>query len=287
VAPDGTLTYTPATNANGVATVTVRVQDNGGTANGGVDTSGPQTFTIRVLVTNTPPTFNIGSNQTVNEDAGVQSVSNFLSNISVGPPDEALQLIIASIVSNDNNSLFSVQPTIDINTNTLTYTPAPNAFGMATVSVQLQDDGGTSPGVDTSPAQTFTITVNSVNDVPSFTKGSDQTIIEDAGPQTVTGWATAISRGPANESGQTLQFNVSSDNPALFAIPPAINPTTGTLTYTPALNAAGSTIVTVNLQDNGGTANGGIDTSPNQTFTITITPVNDAPSFVKGRSDHR
>ncbi len=36
------------------------------------------------------------------------------------------------------------------------------------------------------------------------------------------------------------------------------------------------------LHDNGGTANGGVDTSAAQTFTITVTAVNDAPSFTKG-----
>ena len=39
VSPNGTLTYTPAANANGTAIVTVFVTDNGGTAFGGDDTS--------------------------------------------------------------------------------------------------------------------------------------------------------------------------------------------------------------------------------------------------------
>jgi uncharacterized delta-60 repeat protein len=44
----GTLTFTPANNIDTVTvvTVTVRVQDDGGVLNGGVDTSAPQTFTI-------------------------------------------------------------------------------------------------------------------------------------------------------------------------------------------------------------------------------------------------
>ncbi len=46
VAANGTLTYTPAANVNGVSTFDVVVQDDGGTANGGVDTSAPQSFTI-------------------------------------------------------------------------------------------------------------------------------------------------------------------------------------------------------------------------------------------------
>ena len=37
------------------------------------------------------------------------------------------------------------------------------------------------------------IAVAVVNDAPSFTKGADQTVLEDAGAQTVPGWATAIS----------------------------------------------------------------------------------------------
>ncbi|MCB1601903.1 MAG: GDP-mannose 4,6-dehydratase, partial [Xanthomonadales bacterium] len=108
----------------------------------------------------------------------------------------------------------------------------------------------------------------SVNDAPSFVKGPDPTVLEDAGAQTVAGWATAISAGPADESGQTLTFNVTGNtNPALFAAGPAISPT-GTLTFTPAADANGSATITLALMDNGGTANGGVDTSAAQTFVI-------------------
>src|ERR671914_737724 len=42
----------------------------------------------------------------------------------------------------------------------------------------------------------FLLTVKSVNDAPSFTKGPDQVVAEDSAPQTVPFWATAISPGP-------------------------------------------------------------------------------------------
>src|SRR6185369_8612470 len=104
-----------------------------------------------------------------------------------------------------------------------------------------------------------------VNDAPSFTKGADQTVNEDAGAQTVNNWATAISAGPADESGQTLTFQVTNNtNASLFSAGPAIS-SGGTLTYTPAANANGSATITINLKDNGGTANGGVDTSASQT----------------------
>ena len=69
---------------------------------------------------------------------------------------------------------------------------------------------------------------------------------------------------------------MSNDHPSLFAAAPALTPT-GELSYTPAVNANGSAVVSVRLQDNGGTASGGVDTSGIQTFNLTITPVNDAP----------
>ncbi len=66
-----------------------------------------------------------------------------------------------------------------------------------------------------------------------------------------------------------MNFIVTSNNPNLFLLPPAID-ASGTLTYTPAPGGGGSAIVSVQLRDNGGTANGGVDTSPIQTFTIAI-----------------
>src|SRR3989442_767810 len=154
-----------------------------------------------------------------------------------------------------------------------------SANGSATVTVTLSDNGGTANGgVDTSATQTFTITVTPVNDVPSFTKGANQTVLEDTGAQTVTAWATAISAGP-NETGQTLDFFVSNTNTPLFSAQPAVA-ANGTLTYAPAANANGSATVTVQVHDNGGTTSGGVDTSAAQTFTITVTPVNDAPVAV-------
>jgi VCBS repeat-containing protein len=200
--------------------------------------------------------------------------------MSAGPANESSQTLTFT-VTNDNNGLFSVQPGVAAN-GTLTYTPAANANGVANVTVQLKDNGGTAnTGVDTN-SQTFTITVNAVNDIPSFTKGANQTVLEDAGAQSVAGWATALSAGPANESSQTLSFVVDTNsNSALFAVQPQVA-ADGTLTYTPAANANGAATITLHVQDSGGTANGGVNSSATQSFTITVTAVNDAPSFTKG-----
>jgi hypothetical protein len=284
VSSNGTLTYTPAANANGSATVTVTAKDNGGTANGGNDTSASQTFTITVTAVNDPPSFSKGPNQIVNEDAGAQTVTNWATSISAGPADESSQTVTFT-VTNNNNGLFSSQPAVS-STGTLAYTTAVNANGSATVTVTAKDNGGTANGGnDTSASQTFTITVNAVNDAPSFTKGADQSTYNTAGTQTVANWASNISAGPADEAGQTLTFQVTGNtNASLFTAGPAIS-STGTLTYTPSSTSGGTATITVNLKDSGGTANGGVDTSASQTFNITTTPAGGFLSFQSSSSN--
>ncbi|HEV3340074.1 MAG TPA: Ig-like domain-containing protein [Pirellulales bacterium] len=278
----GTLKYTPALDANGLANVTVEVQDNGGTANGGIDTSAPQTFTITVNYVNQPPIFTAGPNVSALENGGPQTVAGWATNISPGAPNETGQ-VVNFVLTNDNNSLFSVQPTIDPATGNLSYTPAPDVYGVANVNVKLHDNGGTANGgVDTSAVQTFTITVVFVNQAPTFTSGADQAVNENAGTQTVSGWAKNISAGPPSESWEQVNFIVTTDNSSLFPVPPTINPVTGDLTYTPATGYSGVAHVSVALHDNGGTANGGVDTSAVQTLTITVNFINQAPFFTGG-----
>ena len=278
VSPTGTLTYTSAPNAVGSATVTIYIADTGGTANGGDDTSDTQTFTVTVNAVNDQPSFTDDGDQTVLEDAGAQTVNGFVNTTSAGPADESAQTVTITVTGTTNNALFSSLPVIDTG-GTLTYTPAVNANGSATVTAVATDNGGTANGGDDTGAnETFVITVTPVNDVPSFTKGADQTLNEDAGAQSVSNWATG-SAGPSNESAQTLSYNVSNDNNALFASQPAISPS-GTLTYTSTANKYGTATVTVSISDNGGTANGGVDTSATQTFLVTVNAVNDAPVAV-------
>jgi large repetitive protein len=268
VAVDGTLTFAPAADAYGVATVTVVAHDDGGTANGGTDASAPVTFTITIEPVDDAPNFTAGADQTLLEDGGAKSVSGWATAVSPGPANEGSQSVTFTAVA-DNVGLFAVQPTVAFN-GTLTYTPAPDANGIATVTVIAHDDGGTANGgIDDSPPRTFTISIAAVNDAPSFNAGSDQTAVSLLGPQSVPGWATAIAVGPADESSQSVSFAVGNNNAGLFAAQPAVAPD-GTLTYTPTALALGSATVTVRALDSGGTASGGVDTSPPQTFTITI-----------------
>jgi uncharacterized repeat protein (TIGR01451 family) len=272
---DGSFDFTPKPDFNGPVTFTYKASD-------GIAQSNTATVTITVVSVNDAPSFTKGPDQTVFEDAGAKSVANWATNIKAGPDNESGQALSITL-TNNNNALFVAQPSLSP-AGTLTYTPADNAFGSALVTVKLNDDGGTANGGVDESSQTFQITVTPVNDAPSFTKGDDREVNEDAGPSSFAGWATGISAGP-NESTQTVSFIiVSNNNPGLFSAGPAVS-ADGTLTFTSAANANGTAIITLKARDDGGTDDGGVNESPTQSFTIKVNPVNDAPSFTKQNGD--
>ena len=277
---DGTLHYELKDNVSGVASVTIYLEDNGPSTPPNQNISDEKSFKITVLSVNDPPSFEKGPNKYISEDAPEQQFENWAAHISAGPSDESAQILTFSITT-DNDDLFAVYPTIS-STGTLFFKTKPDLNGVANVSVQLHDNGGTNNGgISSSTIQVFMITVYEVNDQPTFTKGSDQIILEDAGEQNIIGWAKDISPGPLNESDQLLTFYVTPDNSSLFAVPPEID-VTGKLTFTPKNDIFGSTLVSVFLRDNGGVQNGGNNTSAMYQFTIRIESVNDAPSFTPG-----
>ncbi len=243
------LFYTPNLNYYGTDSFTY-------TANDGVDDSNVATVTITVNAVNDAPVITEGDSVavTMSED---NSPTPFALTLHASDPDVG-DTLTWSISTQPTNGTASM-----VTDSTMTYTPHANYNGTDSFDVQVSDGNG---GTDTI---TVNVTIEAVNDAPSFTKGANQSVNEDAGPQTVSNWATNISKGPANEAAQTLAFTTTNTDTALFSAQPAIS-ATGTLTYTPAANAKGSTTVTVTLKDNGGTLNGGVDTSAAQSFMITV-----------------
>lgn len=159
----------------------------------------------------------------------------------------------------------------------LRYRPEPDDFG--SVDVQIAASlSATDAGIANSPA-TATITILPVNDSPSFIASNPPTVLVLGVPVTINNWAS-FSPGPANEGDQTvLAYSVSSvSNGALFSVAPAISGA-GTLSFTPAPGATGTSTFQVRVRDSGGTDRGGVDQSPSQTFTITVLPANQPPSF--------
>ena len=78
----------------------------------------------------------------------------------------------------------------------------------------------------------------------------------------------------------SVGYDINDLNSGLFSVLPTVDPLTGTLTFTPAANAFGTSQITLSLKDNGGTANGGVDTTTH-TFSIQVQGVNDAPVLTR------
>lgn len=169
-------------------------------------------------------------------------------------------------------------------TGSVDFTPVSDMSGQVMVTITARD-AGVDQLFDTADdgvvSRTFSVTILPVNDPPTFNLPSARTVTvnEDASAQTMAIFVAGIGPGGGvSELAQTLSaFTVTADRPELFSSPPAIDEQ-GTLRFTPAANAAGTTTVTVTLSDNGGVANGGSNVR-SDVFVINIQPVNDAPSI--------
>ena len=252
------VVYTPDPDRHGADEFTFRAENAFGL-------TATATVSIEVTPVNDTP-MAAAQAVTTEEDAAVTVT------LSGSDPDgDALDFAVAGAPS--HGSLGAVTP-VSPTSATVRYTPSPDFNGGDAFTFTVED------GTTTSPAATVSVTVEPVNDAPSFTGGGDVTVPEDAGPWTVDPWATDVHAGPSNESGQALAFRVTGNSaPGLFSSGPAVSPA-GALTFTPADDAHGSATVELVLEDDGGTSGGGADTSPPESFTITVTPVNDPPEAV-------
>ena len=113
------------------------------------------------------------------------------------------------------------------------------------------------------------ITVNGVVDIPcGFVGGEDVEVAENSGEYFGEAWATEVSGA---------DFVLSTDNDTLFSVLPEIalgdaELADGTLTFTPATDAFGVAVVTVDLLDDAG------EVCQTDELIITVLPVNDPPN---------
>ncbi len=289
------LRYVPAANFVGTDTFTYTVTDNGISIAIGTDATevndfrtATNTVTIGVTAINDAPVFTDAQNVTSAEDQGPVIIQEWAKNIAAGPSESADEIngsdtTVAQTVSfiitqlTGDPTLFSVAPTATIvdGVAALRYTSAPNANGVATFTARLRDNGApTDPAVghkNESDPFTFTITIEGVNDPPTFVPGAAVSVDEDS-PAYIDVWATNISPGPADEASQTVSFEVITPDAskALFSSLPEIT-SGGVLRFTPASNASGTVNVEVRAIDSAG----GISSSV--TLPITIVEQNDAP----------
>ncbi len=306
------LRYTPRANFNGLDSFVYGVIDNGVSVDldGTVFDDFREGFTtvqLQVVARNDAPVFGGAPSVTVLEDAttttivGQTIIPNWATNIQAGPAGAADELdpvtgqtITFTVIPMTGNpaGLFNAAPTVSAG-GTLTFTTSPNANGVAVFTVVASDSGPAAAPLEfntSSPPRTFTISVSSVNDAPTFIAGANVVVDEDSGPYvSPSPYATSISPGPTDEvaAGQTVRFSVitPASGQSLFLnggvtdangmqVTPNGLPTIGDdgiLRFTPADNVSGSVVVTVEAVDSEGARSAIVP------LTITIGEVNDVP----------
>jgi hypothetical protein len=269
----GMLRFTPAANANGTgyASFTFQVQDDGGTANGGVDLDPtPNTLTIDVTAVNDAPVITSnggGATAAVN----VAENSTVVTTVTATDVDLPAQSLTYSVVGGVDAARF----TINSATGVLSFVAAPdyeapvdlNGDNNYLVTVQVSDGAG---GTD---SQDLTVTVTPVNDnSPMITSnGGGATAAVSVAENTTA--VTIVTATDADLPAQSLTYSiVGGADAARFTI----NSATGVLNFTAApnyeapadANGDNNYLVTVQVSDGAG----GTDS---QDLTVTVTPVND------------
>jgi gliding motility-associated-like protein len=224
---NGEVTFTPSPGFYGTATANYTVQDDDGLV------SKSATITVTVNSVNVPP---IATNDIVNTNEDVSPPAiNVLANDS--DPDGSLNPA-SVIVTNAVNGTF-----VPNQSGLVTYTPPPNFNGIASAKYTVKDNEGR-----VSNEATITVTVNAVNDPPSFDPIANQRVLKNAANKTIN--ITGITAGPLET--ETLTFKATSDAPGIVPNPViSYNGTanTATLTFKPQANQAGNATITVDLTD--------------------------------------
>lgn len=305
------LTWTPAANStgSGVSAFTFQVQDNGaiGGSNQNTDQS-PNTITFNVNEVNDAPVNTVPATQTTPEDTPRAITGLSINDVDAATGNMTVTLSVtngtltvtggtASIAGSGTTSVTLTGTQAQINAtlaSNVTYVPTSNFTGTSTLTMVTNDGGNTGTGGALTDTDTVTINVTPVNDAPAGTNLTGSAI-EDT-PYTVTAanfgfadandtpanaFANIIISGalPAASQGVYQLNGVAISNNQVISVAD-IN--AGLLKFVPAPNFNGSGVAALifRVQDNGGTANGGVDTSvATNTFTLNIAPVDDVITF--------
>ncbi len=243
---NGTYTYTPAANFNGIDSFVYQICDNGIPS-----ACSNATVTITVNAVNDNPTL-VNDVFSTNEDVLLVGSSLLINDSDI---DGNTISIVTTPVTNPSNG------NLVLNVNgTFTYLPNANFNGTDSFVYRVCDNGVPSLCANA----TVTITVNSVNDLPVAVSDAASTSEDN-----VLIGSTVL----ANDSDPD-------GNPLTVSTLPITAPLNGTLsinsngtyTYTPAANFNGNDSFVYQVCDNASPAG-----CANATVSISITAVNDAP----------
>ena len=251
----GTVSINSVANGFGVATVTVTLTDDGL-----VDTLSTQSFVLTVNNVNDAPNFALSTAAlSLAEDFGSTQVTVASSDDGDGTSQSLTYSISTTAVgfatlSIDGSGTVSIRSVAD-------------AFGTATIYV-VADDGG---AVDSRSTQSFVLTVNAVNDAPSFALSAAAVVLDEDFATTQAISVVSIADGDIDGATQTLSYSLSTSHVGFATL--SVDDS-GTVSISSVADGFGVATVYV-VADDGGA----VDSRSTQSFTLTVNAVNDAPNF--------
>ncbi len=271
---NGRVVYTPQENFSGLDTFTYTITDNGTTAGLAAPLSSTATVTVTVLDKNDPPLPGVDSMTTVEDTAGTITTAALLLNDLPGPPVEVAagqDVTFVRVLATSANG-----GSVTESGGVVTYTPPADFVGTDTFFYEVVDNGlsGGLPDPQTATG-TVTVTVTNINDAPRILQpfGTVETA-EDAAA-TALDLAQYFFDPDVANSGDNLSYTlVSNGNPSLVA--PTING--GQLVLELLADQNGQSLIVVRATDLAGL-------SVENTLTLAVTPVNDAPRLVQALPD--
>ncbi len=272
-----TLRYTGNANYNGTDTITQTVTSGG--------TTDTETVTVSVAAANNAPT---GTNDAAQTFQNQVATGNVLTNDGDidGDPLSVTQFVWGGVTTTaGQTATLAGVGTLSIAANgAYVFTPAAGYAGAVPAATYTLSDGSLTA------TAVLSFSLDAVNDAPS---GADRTItLPEDGSHAFTAadfGFTDPNDSPANGLKAVVittlptQGTLTLSGVAVTAGQSVLAGQLGSLVWRPAANAngAGYASFTFQVVDDGGTANGGVDTDPTpNTITFDVTPVNDAPAGV-------
>jgi hypothetical protein len=248
---DGTdLTLSYVSDQNGSADITVRATDPYGAW-------GEETFTVTVNPTDDDPV--VGDpivSVTVDEDDPDTAID--LSSV-FDDPDLPGDTLVFSVTGNTNTGLV----TTSIVDGELVLSYVSDQYGTAEVTVEATDQNGAGVSIE----DTFTVTVTPINDAPTVVSQIAAEFVDEDDPDTIIDLSGVF--GDVDPT-DTLTFSVvGNTNPSLLS--PVVAVDTLTLSY--IADQHGTADITIRATDSG-TPELWVD----EMFTVTVDPVDDAPT---------
>ena len=245
----GSVTYTAPSSMSSNQPVNISVTCGRGS------TTATANATVNVNWVNDTPVISTIADRTINEDTSTGAIAFTVADEETSP----VSLVVAATSS--NTSLISNSNLVlggsGVN-RTLVVTPAANAHGSATITVNVTDAHGKSRH------QTFTVTVNPINDAPTMSAIASVTIDEN---QNIG--ARSFTVDDVETSAGSLSVTTTSSNTALVPNNRIVLGGSGgsrTIKVTPLADKIGSATITVTVSDG--------QLSASRSFVVTV---NDLP----------